>query len=59
QDPDFVHQLARYEPTVYLQFDGLTAQTYDILRGRDLLIIKQKALDRLEQAISPSLSITE
>jgi len=50
QDPDFVHQLARYEPTVYLQFDGLTAQTYDILRGRDLLIIKQKALDHLAEA---------
>jgi len=50
QDPDFVHQLAYYEPTIYLQFDGLTTQTYDILRGRDLLAIKQKALDHLAEA---------
>ncbi|HEY87990.1 MAG TPA: radical SAM protein [Dehalococcoidia bacterium] len=50
QDPDFVHQLAYYEPTIYLQFDGLTAHAYDVLRGRDLLAIKQKALDHLAEA---------
>jgi len=50
QDPDFVRQLAYYEPTIYLQFDGLTAHTYDVLRGRDLLAIKQAALDHLAQA---------
>ncbi len=44
QDPDFVHRLAYYEPTIYLQFDGLTAHTYDTLRGCDLLAMKKKAL---------------
>ena len=50
QEPDFVRQLAYYEPTIYLQFDGLTSDTYGILRGRDLLAIKQKALDHLAEA---------
>jgi uncharacterized radical SAM superfamily Fe-S cluster-containing enzyme len=50
QDPDFVRQLAYYEPTIYLQFDGLTSDTYDILRGRDLLSQKKKALDNLAEA---------
>ena len=50
QDPDFVRQLARYEPTVYLQFDGLTAYAYEALRGCDLLAIKRKALDNLAEA---------
>jgi len=50
QDPDFVRQLAYYQPTVYLQFDGLTAHTYEVLRGRDLLAIKQAALDHLAEA---------
>jgi uncharacterized radical SAM superfamily Fe-S cluster-containing enzyme len=50
QDPEFVHQLAFYEPTVYLQFDGLTAHAYETLRGRDLLAIKEKALNNLAEA---------
>ncbi len=50
QDTDFVHQLARYEPTVYLQFDGLTTRAYEALRGCDLLAIKQQALDHLAEA---------
>jgi hypothetical protein len=50
QDPDFAHQLARYQPTIYLQFDGLTASTYQALRGRDLRAIKQQALDNLAEA---------
>jgi uncharacterized radical SAM superfamily Fe-S cluster-containing enzyme len=50
QDPDFVRQLAQYEPTIYLQFDGLTAHVYDTLRGSDLLAIKQKALGNLAKA---------
>jgi len=49
QEPDFVHQLAHYRPTVYLQFDGLTASTYQTLRGRDLRAVKQQALDRLAE----------
>ncbi len=50
QEPEFVRQLARYRPTVYLQFDGLTAPTYQALRGRDLLALKQQALDHLAEA---------
>jgi uncharacterized radical SAM superfamily Fe-S cluster-containing enzyme len=50
REPDFVRQLARYRPTIYLQFDGLTASTYQTLRGRDLRAIKQQALDHLAQA---------
>ncbi len=49
QDLDFVRQLAPYQPTIYLQFDGLTASTYQTLRGRDLRDIKQQALDHLAQ----------
>ena len=50
QEPDFVRQLARYRPTIYLQFDGLTASTYQTLRGRDLRAVKQQALDHLAEA---------
>jgi uncharacterized radical SAM superfamily Fe-S cluster-containing enzyme len=50
QDPDFVQELARYHPTIYLQFDGLTEYTYQTLRGRDLREIKGQALDRLSDA---------
>lgn len=50
QEPDFVRQVARYQPTVYLQFDGLTAATYQVLRGRDLRAVKQQALDNLAEA---------
>ncbi len=49
-DPDFVQDLACYSPTIYLQFDGLTASTYQTLRGRDLREIKQRALDHLAEA---------
>jgi uncharacterized radical SAM superfamily Fe-S cluster-containing enzyme len=50
QEPDFVRQLARYRPTIYLQFDGLIASTYQVLRGRDLRAVKQQALDNLAEA---------
>ena len=50
QDPDFVRQLIPLEPTIYLQFDGLTASTYQALRGCDLRTVKQQALDHLAQA---------
>ena len=48
-DPDFVQDLARYSPAIYLQFDGLAASTHQTLRGRDLREIKQQALDRLAE----------
>jgi uncharacterized radical SAM superfamily Fe-S cluster-containing enzyme len=50
EDLDFVRRLAVYEPTIYLQFDGLTDRTHKSLRGCDLLAIKQKALDHLAEA---------
>ena len=50
QDPDFVSQLAVYQPTIYLQFDGLAASTHQILRGRDLYDMKKQALDHLAEA---------
>jgi uncharacterized radical SAM superfamily Fe-S cluster-containing enzyme len=49
QEPDFVRQVARYQPTVYLQFDSLTAATHQALRGRDLRAVKQQALDNLAE----------
>jgi uncharacterized radical SAM superfamily Fe-S cluster-containing enzyme len=50
QEPEFVRQLAVYQPIIYLQFDGLTAATYQTLRGHDLRAIKQQALDHLAEA---------
>ncbi|MFC2045786.1 radical SAM protein [Chloroflexota bacterium] len=50
QEPDFIRQLVFYQPTIYLQFDGLTAASYNALRGCDLLAIKQRALDNLAEA---------
>jgi len=47
QDPVFVQQLADYHPAIYLQFDGLSAETYQALRGRDLRDVKKQALDNL------------
>ena len=50
QEPEFVSQLASYHPIIYLQFDGLTASTYQTLRGSDLHMVKQQALDNLAEA---------
>jgi len=50
REPDFVRQLAAYQPLIYLQFDGLTEATYQTLRGQDLRAIKRQALDRLAEA---------
>jgi len=50
QDDRFLSRLADIKPTIYFQFDGLTENTYEILRGRKLLSIKLKALERMAQA---------
>jgi len=50
KEPDFVRRLAQYRPFIYLQFDGVTAQTYRTLRGKDLRAIKQQALDHVAEA---------
>ncbi len=50
RDALFVAQVAEIAPTIYLQFDGLTAETSIRLRGRDLVAEKRRALDRLAEA---------
>ncbi len=50
EDDTFLAGLADVRPTIYLQFDGFSAKTYEALRGRNLLKLKLKALDRLTQA---------
>ncbi|MGB3904083.1 MAG: radical SAM protein, partial [Anaerolineae bacterium] len=50
QDAEFVRRLAHYEPTIYLQFDGLRASTHERLRGRDLRAVKEEALEHLAEA---------
>ena len=49
QDRAFVRELVRYQPIIYLQFDGIRASTYQALRGRDLRELKQQALDHLAE----------
>jgi len=36
--------------TVYLQFDGVTAEPYEAVRGKDLFPVKLKALDNMRRA---------
>ena len=50
KDDRFLAGLADIGPTVYLQFDGFSTQTHQAIRGKDLLPIKLKALDRLAHA---------
>lgn len=50
RDARFVAQLAEIGPTIYLQFDGLTAETSIRLRGKNLVDEKLQALDRLADA---------
>lgn len=50
RDARFVAQLAEIGPTIYLQFDGLTAETSIRLRGKNLVDEKLRALDRLADA---------
>ena len=50
RDDRFLEQLARLNPVIYFQFDGLRPETYMTIRGEDLLETKLKALDRLHEA---------
>jgi uncharacterized radical SAM superfamily Fe-S cluster-containing enzyme len=50
RDDRFLATLADIRPTIYLQFDGFSAQTHQAMRGKDLLQTKLKALERLAQA---------
>ena len=49
-DDKFLAGLAKLDPVIYFQFDGLRRETYQIIRGEDLLDTKMKALDRINQA---------
>jgi uncharacterized radical SAM superfamily Fe-S cluster-containing enzyme len=51
RDPSFAAAIAERDMLVYLQFDGLTPDVYDRLRGRaDLLETKLRALENLSRA---------
>lgn len=49
EDEEFVKELAKFSGgfEVYLQFDGLTNDVYEKLRGKKLLQIKEKAIENL------------
>ncbi len=49
RDDRFLEQLARLNPVIYFQFDGLRPETYMTIRGENLLEMKLKALDRLHE----------
>lgn len=49
-DPAWFEGFAARRPLVYLQFDGLTDETYKVIRGEPLLETKLRALDRLAEA---------
>jgi hypothetical protein len=51
QSVEFCKQLkAAGVSTIYLQFDGLTADVYKFIRGVDLLETKMKAIQNLREA---------
>ncbi len=49
-DPAWFAAFAALRPLIYLQFDGLTDDTYRTIRGEPLLETKLRALDRLAEA---------
>ena len=50
EDDAFLARLSDIKPTIYLQFDGFDSRTYNLLRGKNLIDIKMKALERMAQA---------
>jgi uncharacterized radical SAM superfamily Fe-S cluster-containing enzyme len=60
-EPGFAERLASYLPRfeVYLQFDSLRAEVHQALRGADLVRVRQKALERLNEVkLSTTLVMT-
>ncbi|MDE1767203.1 MAG: radical SAM protein [Thaumarchaeota archaeon] len=49
KDEEFVKELGKLNPVIYLQFDGLTDDTYLKLRGARLKDAKMKAIENLEK----------
>ncbi len=61
REPGFARRLAEFGPglEVYLQFDSMKAPVLQTLRGEDLRKVREKALERLEEAgLSTTLVIT-
>ncbi len=56
-DIDFVKDLKKIKPTIYLQFDGFDRETYVKLRGEDLREIKEKAVKNLKKYDIPILLV--
>jgi uncharacterized radical SAM superfamily Fe-S cluster-containing enzyme len=50
RDDKFLEGLARLGPVIYFQFDGLRRETYQTIRGEDLLDLKLRALERMQEA---------
>ena len=50
RDDRFLESLAKLDPVIYFQFDGLRRETYQTIQGEDLLDLKLCALNRLRQA---------
>ena len=50
RDDRFLEDLAKLDPVIYFQFDGFRPETYLTVRGEDLLDLKLRALERLDQA---------
>ena len=50
RDERFLQELARLNPVIYFQFDGLRRETYQTIRGEDLLDQKLLALERMDRA---------
>lgn len=51
RSPDFIHRLAEAGISgIYLQFDGLTGEVYERIRGQDLLDTKLKAIENCRRA---------
>ena len=50
RDDRFLQELARLNPVIYFQFDGLRWETYQTIRGEDLLDQKLLALERMDRA---------
>lgn len=49
EDEEFVRELSKFKDKfeVYLQFDGFKEETYNVLRGKNILSIKEKAIASL------------
>lgn len=62
QDPGFAEQLAGYMPDfeIYLQFDSFKPSVLEVMRGKDLTEVRQKAIEKLNALnLSTTLVVTQ